>query len=248
MEPIIEIKNINLSYTLVNPKIQSVKDFLTSMSFRKLFTKKEVIKNLSLKIYKGDVLGIVGKNGTGKSTLLKAIAGILEPISGEIIVRGKIAPLLSLGSGIELELTGYENIKLLGSLMGNSRIEMMDMNEKVISFSELTHEQLQAPVKTYSSGMMARLSFSIAISKTPEILIIDEVLAVGDIGFQKKCMERIQEIHQKGGTILFVSHSLADVQKICTRGICINNNVIAKEGNLHDVGLYYNSLFNSKTT
>jgi len=243
MEPIIEIKDINLSYTLVNPKIQSVKDFITSMSFKKLFTKKDVIKNLSLNIYKSEVLGIVGKNGTGKSTLLKAIAGILEPMSGKIIVRGKIAPLLSLGSGIELELTGYENIKLLGSLMGYSRKQMMSMNEKVIAFSELSDEQLQAPVKTYSSGMMARLSFSIAITETPEILIIDEVLAVGDQGFQRKCMNRINEIHKKGGTILFVSHSLADVQRICTRGICINNNVIEKEGNLHEVGKYYNSLF-----
>lgn len=243
MEPIIEIKNISLSYTLVNPKIQSVKDFITSMSISKLFTRKLVIENLSLNIYKGDILGIVGKNGTGKSTLLKAVAGILEPTSGEIIVRGKIAPLLSLGSGIELELTGYENIKLLGSLMGHSRKQIVDINEKVISFSELTHEQLQSQVKTYSSGMMARLSFSIAISENPEILIVDEVLSVGDIGFQRKCMDRIREIHKKGGTILFVSHSLADVQAICTRGICINNNVIEKEGNLHEVGLYYASLF-----
>ncbi len=243
MEPIIEIKDVNLSYTLVDPKFQSLKDLVTSMSFRKLFSRKEVIRNLTLNIYRGEILGIVGKNGTGKSTLLKAIAGILEPVSGKIIVRGKIAPLLSLGSGIELELTGYENIKLLGSLMGYTRKQLADINKKVIAFSELTHEQLQAQVKTYSSGMMARLSFSIAISENPEILIIDEVLAVGDMGFQRKCISRIHEIHQKGGTILFVSHSLADVQAICTRGICINNHVIEKEGNLHEIGLYYNSLF-----
>ena len=246
MEAIIEIKNLELDYTIVNPKIQSIKDFVTSFSFAKLFTRKKVIHNLSLTINKGEVLGIVGKNGCGKSTLLKAIAGILEPAKGSIEVYGKIAPLLALGSGIEYELTGYENIKLQGSLMGNSRKELQEMRQKVISFSELTHEQLQNPVKTYSSGMVARLSFSIAISKTPEILIVDEVLAVGDQGFQKKCYQRINEIKEQGSTILFVSHSLQEVQRICTRGICINNGVIEKEGDLHTVGLYYNSLFETE--
>lgn len=243
MEPIIEIKNVDLDYTLINPKIQSLKDFVTSFSISKLFVRKKVIHNLSLNIYKGEVLGIVGKNGCGKSTLLKAIAGVLEPVNGTIEVHGKIAPLLALGSGIEMELTGYENIKLQGSLMGNSRKEIVQMRQNVIDFSELTPEQLQNPVKTYSSGMIARLSFSIAVSKTPEILIIDEVLAVGDVGFQKKCYDRINEIKEMGSTILFVSHSLQEVQRICTRGLCINNGKIEKEGDLHTVGLYYNSLF-----
>jgi ABC-2 type transport system ATP-binding protein/lipopolysaccharide transport system ATP-binding protein len=244
-EPIIEIKNVSLDYVLVNPKIQSIKDFVTTLSFRKLFMRKHVIDGLNLKVNKGEVVGIIGKNGTGKSTLLKAIAGILEPRKGEIIIRGKVAPLLALGSGIEPELTGYENIKLLGSLMGNTKKEMGEMNQKVIAFSELTHEQLLNPVKSYSYGMISRLSFSIAISKTPEVLIIDEVLAVGDYGFQQKCYRRIEEIQSLGGTILFVSHSLDEVKRVCSRGICLHEGKIVKDGDIEIVGDFYNSLFDN---
>jgi ABC-type polysaccharide/polyol phosphate transport system ATPase subunit len=227
-----------------NPNFQSIKDLFTQFSGSSLFVKKEVIKGVSLDIYPGEVIGILGRNGTGKSTLLKAVAGILTPDAGEIIVKGNIAPMLAIGTGIELELSGYENIKLLGALMGLSRKRVKEMFAEIIDFSELSHETLLAPVKTYSSGMMARLSFSIAICEVPEIMIIDEVLAVGDAGFQKKCMDRITQIKNSGSTILFVSHSLADVQRICTRGICLNEGVIASQGDLHKVGLYYNSLFN----
>ena len=244
-KPIISIRNVHLKYLVSNPNFQSIKDLFTQFSSRSFFMKKEVIKGISLDIFPGEVIGILGPNGTGKSTLLKAIAGILTPDSGEIIVNGKIAPMLAIGTGIELELSGYENIKLLGALMGLSRKRIKEMFSEIIEFSELSHETLLAPVKTYSSGMMARLSFSIAICEVPEIMIIDEVLAVGDAGFQKKCMDRITEIKESGSTILFVSHSLADVQRICTRGICLNNGIIASQGDLHTVGLYYNSLFKS---
>ena len=214
----IKIEGLNVSYYTFNQGVNSVKDFITGFKFIRPFEKKEVLHQINLEIYEGDVLGILGRNGAGKSTLLKAIAGILKPTKGSVQVNGKVAPLLAIGAGMEMELTGYENIRLIGSLMGHTMKQTKLRTENIKDFSELSHEQLSRQVKTYSTGMISRLSFSMAVADMPDILIVDEVLSVGDVGFQQKCVQRINEIQKAGGTILFVSHSLGEVERICNRG------------------------------
>jgi ABC-type polysaccharide/polyol phosphate transport system ATPase subunit len=239
----IQLKGVSLYYYTFNRGIHSVKDFVVSFGSKRLFEPKKVLENINLDISKGEVVGLVGKNGMGKSSLLKAVAGILKSYEGTVHVQGKLAPVLALGSGIEMELTGYENIRLICSLLGHSKTEMKTKIERVRDFSELSDEVLQLPVKTYSTGMMARLSFSIAITETPDILLIDEVLAVGDQGFQQKCFQRIQEIKATGCIILFVSHSEADIRSICTRAILLNNGTIQQDGSVDEVLDSYNQLF-----
>ncbi|MFK7900766.1 MAG: ABC transporter ATP-binding protein, partial [Cyclobacteriaceae bacterium] len=186
-----------------------------------LFYKKEVLNNINLEIKKGETFGLIGKNGSGKSTLLRLISEVLYPSKGKITVNGKVAPLLSLGVGLQPELSGYDNIKLCCALLGYSKREIKEAKDDILAFSELTEEDLSMQVKRYSSGMKSRLSFSIATAQTPEILLVDEVLSVGDLSFKKKCTERINEIKKSGSTILFVSHSLKDMLDLCDRGAYI---------------------------
>ncbi len=243
MQPKIEVKNITVNYYSFNKGINSLKDFVTGFKFLNPFERKKVLEDVSITVYPGEVFGILGRNGAGKSTLLKSIAGILNPSEGSVVVNGTIAPLLAIGAGMEMELTGIENIRLIGSLLNYSKAEMDAKIEKIIAFSELSLEELQRPVKTFSSGMVSRMSFSLAVADTPDILIIDEVLAVGDRGFRDKCLDRVREIKVAGSTILFVSHNFDEMQKICTRGICIEKGKITAEGDFQKVGEYYKSLF-----
>lgn len=243
MEPVIELRNVSIDYQVFNKRIKSLKDLVTNPFTSQLFERKNVIRDLSLDIYPGDVLGIVGRNGAGKSTLLKAIAGIMPPTEGTITVRKKIAPMLSLGVGIESELTGYENVYLMASIMGYTKKQTDFMMQEIREFSELSDNVLKEPVKTYSTGMTSRLTFSIAVSEIPEILIVDEVLAVGDEGFLKKSMKRIEQIKDSGSTIIFVSHSLSNLQALCNRAICIEDCIVTCEGHVNDVVAYYKSLF-----
>lgn len=240
----IDLNDVSIYYYTFNQGINSIKDYTMKLGFAKPFAKYKVLENVDLQIYKGEVVGILGKNGTGKSSLLRCIAGILKSYKGKLVVHGKIAPMLAIGSGIEMELTGMENIKLISSFMGsNSKKEMAAKLEEIIQFSELSIKDLNRQVKTYSTGMISRLSFSIAISETPDILLIDEVLAVGDAGFQQKCLARIQEIKESGCTILFISHGSDDVRKICTRAICINDGKIAMDGKVEKVIKFYENLY-----
>lgn len=241
LKPQIDIKNLSIYYYSFNQGINSFKDYVLKLGFVKPFAKKKILSNINLEVYSGEVLGIVGKNGEGKSSLLKCVSGILKSYEGEISVKGRIAPMLAIGAGIEMELTGMENIKLISSLMGTKK--GADKLQEIIEFSELTEEELVRQVKTYSTGMISRLSFSIAISEVPDILLIDEVLAVGDAGFQQKCIERISEIKEEGCTILFVSHGAADVERICSRAICIDQGTIKMDGDVDEVLEYYHSLF-----
>lgn len=239
----ISLKNVSLYYYTFNRGIHSVKDFVVTFGSKRLFEKKKVLENVNLEIKTGEVVGLIGKNGMGKSSLLKAVAGIIQSIDGSITVQGKLAPVLALGSGIEMELTGYENIRLICSLLGHSTNELKNKIDRVREFSELSDEVLKMPVKTYSTGMMARLSFSIAITEEPDILLIDEVLAVGDHGFQQKCFNRIQEIKASGCIILFVSHSESDIRSICTRAILLHNGTLIQDGPVDEILHTYNQLF-----
>lgn len=187
------------------------------------------IKDVNLEVKKGETLGIVGRNGSGKSTLLKLIAGVTSPTKGKIIVNGKVSPLIELGAGFHPELTGRENIYLNGSILGLSKKEINKKFKSVVDFAELW-EFIETPVKYYSSGMYTRLGFSVAISVEPEILLIDEILAVGDMAFQKKCMEKMREFKKRGTTIVFVTHSLGQVQEFCQRAIWLEKGAIKEEG------------------
>jgi ABC-type polysaccharide/polyol phosphate transport system ATPase subunit len=196
------------------------------------------VRDLSLTIDPGDCVGVIGPNGSGKSTLLKLITGILAPTGGELIVRGRVCSLLELGAGFHPDLTGRENIFLNGSIYGLSRAEMNERLVKIIDYAGLG-DFIDTPVKHYSSGMYVRLGFAVAIHTNPDLLLVDEVLAVGDASFQAKCMESIYRFRGAGGTLLLVSHDLNAIQSLCTRAIWIENGFIAAQGHPADVVMAY---------
>jgi ABC-2 type transport system ATP-binding protein len=189
----------------------------------------EAIKNVSFEVHSGEMLGIIGCNGSGKSTLLKIIAGIYRPSAGRVEVKGTIAPLLELGAGFHHELTGRENIMLNGLLMGYSKKEMTGREESIIRFADIG-EFIDAPVKQYSSGMYIRLAFAVATEIDPDVLVVDEILAVGDVTFQQKCFDRLHQFRRQNKTILFVSHSPAQVVDLCDRVIVMDRGEIAFNG------------------
>lgn len=246
-EIIIEAKNLSVSFLIQRHGINNIKDFIITMGVKSPFEKKNVLKDLDLTIYKGECLGVMGRNGCGKSTLLRTIAGIMTPDGGTLTVKGKVAPLMALGVGLEPELSGYENIKLVGTLMGLSKKELKSSLHSIIDFSELTNDEIEMQVKRYSSGMMARLAFSIAVAVQPEILIIDEALAVGDMGFRQKCARRINEIKSAGSTIIYVSHHIEEIKNICTRAIFMEDGKIALSGDVNEVCEYYQTHLKRKT-
>jgi len=198
------------------------------------------VNDLSLEVPQGQMLGIIGKNGSGKSTLLKIIAGVFRPTSGTVHVEGKLAPLIELGAGFHHELTGRENILLNGLLMGYSRSDMKKNEQRIVDFAEIG-EFIDAPIKQYSSGMLTRLAFAVATEVDPNVLILDEVLAVGDLAFQKKCFERMNSFRRAGKTILFVSHTLSDVVAHCDRTILLDKGSIIADGDPAEITALYSS-------
>lgn len=196
--------------------------------------KYQALKELSFSVEKGETVALIGRNGAGKSTTLSLIAGVMKPSSGQVIVNGNIAPMLELGGGFHFELTGRENIILNGCLLGLSKKEIVSKLDAIIEFSELGLF-IDQPIRTYSSGMLARLGFSIISQMEPDIIIIDEVLAVGDHGFQEKCYKTIQSFKEQGTTILLVSHNMNDVMNLCDRVIWIENHKIKATGKPEDV-------------
>jgi lipopolysaccharide transport system ATP-binding protein len=199
----------------------------------------KALENINFEVKDGEVVGIVGKNGAGKSTTLGLIAGVMKPSLGNVEVKGRIAPLLELGAGFHHDLTGRENIVLNGILLGMSKKNILSKVDDIIAFSEL-EEFIDQPIRMYSSGMLSRLGFSIAIQTNPDILLIDEVLSVGDKDFQKKCADKIAEFKNKGITIVFVSHDIGSVEKICDKVIWIENHKIRMIGSTSDVIKEYN--------
>ena len=227
MDTVIEIKNITKIYTLYNKPSDRLKEALFSRKSR--HTEFAALNDVSFDVCKGEILGIIGKNGSGKSTILKIITNVLTPTSGECIVKGKIAALLELGAGFNMEYTGIENIYLNGQMIGFSKEEMDKKLQDIIDFADIG-EHIFQPVKTYSSGMFARLAFSVAISVDPDILIVDEALSVGDVFFQNKCYRRFEEFRDKGKTILFVTHDMGSVIRYCNRCVLLNAGKKVGEG------------------
>ena len=236
MDTVIEIKNISKIYNLYNKPSDRLKEALFSRKSR--HTEFAALNDVSFNVNKGEILGIIGKNGSGKSTILKIITNVLTPTSGECIVKGKIAALLELGAGFNMEYTGIENIYLNGQLIGFSKEEMDKKIQDIIDFADIG-EHIYQPVKTYSSGMFARLAFSVAISVDPDILIVDEALSVGDVFFQNKCYRRFEEFRERGKTILFVTHDMGSVIRYCNRCVLLNAGKKIAEGNPQEmVDLY----------
>lgn len=241
METIIDIKHLSKVYHLYDRPVDRLKEVL-SLSRRCFHRDHHALNDISLRIQKGDSVGIVGKNGSGKSTLLKIIAGVLSPTGGEVAIRGKISALLELGAGFNPEYTGLENIYLNGTMMGYSHGEMAKKVKDIIAFADIG-DYIYQPVKTYSSGMFARLAFAVSISVEPDILIVDEVLSVGDARFQVKCIDKMKELKTMGTTILFVSHATEQIKRFCNKAIWMQDGEIRQLGEAGEtVDLYENDM------
>ena len=211
----VEIEHVTMRFNMSKDKVDSIKEYMIRLMKLQLFFEEFfALKDVSLNIEKGDVFGIVGLNGSGKSTLLKVISGILKPSKGRVRTYGTISPMIELGAGFDMDLTARENVFLNGSVLGYSRKQMREKFDEIIEFAELK-DFVDVAVKNYSSGMMARLGFAIATITKPEILIVDEILAVGDFLFQEKCENRIRELMDGGTTVLIVSHAIEQIERLC---------------------------------
>lgn len=241
-DPVIRLENVTQRFRVIHERPDTVREL-----FSKLFRNRssyhdfEAVKNVSFDVPHGQAVGIIGRNGSGKSTLLKIIAGVYRPSKGTITVNGSLAPLIELGAGFHHELTGRENILLNGLLMGYSKRDMMERQQAIIDFADVG-EFIDAPVKQYSSGMYMRLAFAVAIEVDPQILVLDEILAVGDMGFQQKCFERIRRFRESGKTILLVTHSMAVVEEHCDRAILIDHGNIIVDGRADEAIAMYRTL------
>ena len=238
MKKILEVRNITKVYKIYKNNIDRLKELFTDRFYHKEFISN---KDISFDLFEGETLGIIGVNGAGKSTILKQIAGVVEPTSGQIIRHGRVTALLELGTGFNNELTGYENIFLNGTLIGMTQKECKEKAKEIIAFSELG-DYIYEPIKTYSSGMSMRLAFSIAIYSEPQILIVDEALSVGDAHFGAKCTRALRERKEKNMSIIYVSHDLNSLKLLCDRVVLLNHGEVAKEGNPEDVINSYNFL------
>ncbi len=237
--PRIELSGVSLCYRLAKQRLPSIKEYLIhfvkgALSYEKLWA----LRDIDLQVQPGEILGVVGRNGAGKSTLLKVISRVLKPTAGSAVVRGSLSPILELGTGFDHELTGFENIYLNALLLGRSRREIDEKLEDIIHFSGLG-DFIRTPIRNYSSGMLARLGFSIATAWVPDILILDEVLAVGDAAFTEKCEERVQSFHDTGTTVLLVSHNAQAVRKNCTRCIWLDAGRLRAVGPTEEVLAMY---------
>ncbi|MBE6035715.1 MAG: ABC transporter ATP-binding protein [Clostridiales bacterium] len=226
----IKISNVSMNYRIQRENIKSIKEYLINIAKGTVtYEEFHALDNISIEIKKGEVVGIIGKNGAGKSTLLKIIAGILSPTKGEIIITGNIAPMLELGAGFDPDLTARENIYLNGAILGYTKEFLDNKYEEIVEFSELK-EFMEQPIRTYSSGMMMRLAFSIATLVEPEILIVDEILSVGDAHFAEKSGKRMRELMEGGTTVIMVSHIMEQIEKFCNRVIWLENGKIIMDG------------------
>lgn len=225
MGTIIDVQHVSMKFNLMEEKVDTLKEYIVKLIKGKLFYNEFVALNdVSFQIEKGDILGIVGFNGAGKSTMLKILAGVLKPTNGKVVVNGSVAPLIEVGAGFDPELTAKENIFLNGAILGHSRKFLQQHFDEIIDFAEL-RTFVNVPVKNFSSGMYARLGFAIATVVKPDILIVDEVLSVGDYRFQEKCEKRIQEMINGGTTIIIVSHDINMIERLCNKVLWLDNGV-----------------------
>ena len=232
---IIEVNDLTIRFNLASEKVDNLKEYFIKLIKKELmFQEFLALQHINLKIKKGEAWGLIGTNGSGKSTLLKAISGIMKPYKGEVIVRGEIAPLIELGAGFDMNLTARENIYLNGTVLGHSKKFMDEHFDEIVEFADL-HEFLDSPIKNFSSGMKARLGFSVATMVNPDILVVDEILSVGDARFRKKCNKRMSEMLSGGTTLLYVSHNIDSVKKLCDHAIWINRGKTMMSGEVTSV-------------
>ena len=235
MEKIIEVSHISMGFKMDMNKVSSLKEWVaTWLKGQSNYQTFWALKDVSFEVNKGEVVGIIGRNGSGKSTLLKIISGLFRPSEGEISVKGRIVPMLELGSGFDPELTGRENVFLNGAILGYTEAFLKEQFDDILEFSELG-EFIDMPLKTYSSGMMMRLAFSVATIVQPEILIVDEILAVGDEAFQRKSRAKMLELMGGGTTVLYVSHSLDQIRELCNRVIWLDHGKVVMQGEASEV-------------
>ena len=231
----IKVDHVSMIFNMASEQLNSIKEYAIAALRRELrFKEFRALDDVSFEVKRGDVFGILGTNGSGKSTILKIITGVLNPTSGRVLVNGRISALLELGAGFNMDYTGIENIYMNGTMMGYSRKEMDEKLQDILDFADIG-DYVYQPVKTYSSGMFVRLAFAVAINIDPEILIVDEALSVGDVFFQAKCYRKFEEFKKKGKTILFVSHDLSAISKYCDRAILLNQGVKLGEGSPKDM-------------
>lgn len=235
----IHVENVSVRFRLANDRINSLKEYVVQFISGKIrYSEFFALSNVSFDVKKGEVLGIVGRNGAGKSTLLKSISGIIKPYEGNITVNGNVVPLLELGSGFDFDLTGRENIYLNGALLGYSKSLLDSKFDEIVEFSELDRF-IEHPLRNYSSGMLVRLAFSIATIIQPEILIVDEILAVGDERFQRKSKDKMLSLMKGGATVLFVSHSANQIVEICNRVVWLENGKVKLIGDPSEIMQQY---------
>jgi len=233
--PMIEVDHVSMRFNLAKEKTDTIKQYLIKLAKRQLFYDEFwALKDVSFAVEEGDSIGLIGRNGSGKSTMLKIIAGVMAATKGSVRVRGNIAPLIELGAGFDHELTARENIYMNGAIMGFDRAFMNKHFEEIVEFSELK-EFLDVPVKNFSSGMIARLGFSVATIVEAEILIVDEILSVGDAAFQLKCEKRMEKLLSGGTTLVFVSHSSAQVERLCKHALWLDHGQMRMYGDATEV-------------
>lgn len=234
-DEVITVNDVTMNFNMANDRIRSLKEFVVAMLKHKLqYTTFTALDNVSFTVDRGETVGIIGKNGAGKSTILKVISGILVPSGGSVVCRGNIVPMLELGSGFDLDMTGNENIFLNGAILGYSEQFLKEKRDEIVEFSELG-DFINIPLRNYSSGMTMRLAFSIAAVVNPEILIVDEILSVGDAAFQEKSKKRMHELMSGGTTVLFVSHSLDQIEEMCNRVIWLEHGKVRMIGDTAEV-------------
>lgn len=241
MSNMIEVSDVTIRFRMNSDRIMSLKEFVTTaLSGRLSYQEFIALDHVSFAVGKGETLGLIGRNGAGKSTMLKVISGILKPTTGNVICYGNVVPMLELGSGFDFDLTGRENIFLNGAILGYSEDFLKEKYEEIVEFSELG-QFIESPIRNYSSGMLARLAFSIATVVKPEILIVDEILSVGDAQFQEKSKKRMLELMGGGTTVLFVSHSIDQIREMCSQVIWLEHGKIKMSGETDELCNAYQS-------
>jgi ABC-2 type transport system ATP-binding protein len=240
-QPAIELRNVSVQYRLPTERVGTFKEYAIRWLQRKItYAHFWALDDVSFTVYKGEVFGLIGHNGAGKSTSLKVISRVLRPTKGRVLVYGKIAPLIELGAGFHAELSGRENIFLNGALLGYTREQMEAVYDEIVEFSEIK-PFIDAPIRTYSSGMYARLGFAVATAHVPDILVLDEILSVGDESFQKKSFDRLQGFQSQGTTVIMVSHGMGRVEQLCDRAALLEHGKLIAIGKPADVIAAYRS-------
>ena len=238
---IIDVNDVSIMFRLYRENVDSLKEFVVKKIKRQIaYDEFWALQNINFHVGRGEAVGLVGRNGSGKSTLLKTIAGVLKPTKGSVAIKGTVAPMIELGAGFDMDLTATENVFLNGAILGYPK-EMLEENmQKIIDFSELK-DFMDVPIKNFSSGMFARLGFAVATIYTPDILIVDEVLSVGDFRFQEKCKNRIKNMLDKGTTLLFVSHSIEQVEELCNKVVWLDKGNLKMAGESRNIAEIYSA-------